>query len=134
LFVGSGRKEDIEYVKNKKGCTFVPFVPTTELPRYYWAADIGVWPREESTSQLDAMACDLPLILSDKISVIERINGNGLLYKEGDHKDLANKIESIEDNKVRERMYKIGVEKALNKLSWMAIAKDRVNDYINQVL
>jgi glycosyltransferase involved in cell wall biosynthesis len=134
LFVGSGKSEDIEYIKSKKGCIFVPFVPAKELPKFYWAADIGIWPREESTSQIDAMACGLPLILSDQISVLERVNGNGLLYREGDVEDLANKIVKLEEKAVRLKMAKVGIERAMNELSWMAIAKERVNDYESQCI
>src|SRR5687768_1987385 len=81
LFVGNGTGEDVDFLQSQRGCKTGSFVPANQLPGYYWAADIGVWPREESTSQLDAMACGLPLVLSNQVKVIERIEGNGLLYE-----------------------------------------------------
>ncbi len=62
-------------LRNSAGCQVVPFVPARDLPPYYWAADIGVWPKQELTSQLDAAAAGLPIILSDRITVLERVDG-----------------------------------------------------------
>lgn len=129
LFIGNGPKEDIDFIQSQKGCIVGSFVPAKELPKYYWAADIGVWPREESTSQLDAAACGLPLILSDKIKVLERVQDNGLLYVEGDHLDMAKKIENLSDLGLRNKMSVIGSQKIINNYSWNKIASDRLKDY-----
>lgn len=129
LFVGNGTKEDIEFLKSKRNCKVGSFVPAKELPGYYWAGDIGVWPREESTSQLDAAACGLPLILSDRIKVLERVEGNGLLYKEGDHIDLANIIKKLKDPVLRKQMSMTGIKKMNEKFSWRVIAESRLSDY-----
>lgn len=129
LFVGKGTPDEINYIRSKEGCIVKDFVPLNELPKFYWIADIGVWPAQESTSQLDAAACGLPLILSNKIQVYERINGNGLLYEEGNEKELANVIMELNDNKKRIIMRKIGIKKIKNNYSWEKIAKDRIVDY-----
>lgn len=128
LFVGSGEKEDIDTIENCKGCIINSFVPALELPNFYQAADIAVWPKQESTSQLDAAASGLPLILGDTIHVKERVDGNGLLYKENDFVDLAEKIKSLESKELREEMGKVGV-KNMEKLSWANITKERIGDY-----
>jgi glycosyltransferase involved in cell wall biosynthesis len=129
LFIGNGPKEDIEFIQSQKGCKVGAFVPANQLPKYYWSADIGVWPREESTSQLDAAACGLPLILSKNIKVLERVQGNGLLYEEGDHLDLADKLEKLSDSEMRNKMSRLGSEKIANNYSWNRIASQRLNDY-----
>jgi glycosyltransferase involved in cell wall biosynthesis len=134
LFVGGGKEEYIDYIRRKKGCVFVPFVPARDLPNYYWSSDIGVWPREESTSQIDAMACGLPLVVSNKVSVMDRVEGNGLLYNEGDAFDLSKKLEELISSQKRETMSTIGIYRAFNQLSWDAIAEDRVNDYTIKTL
>lgn len=129
LFVGSGTPEDVAYIQSMQGCVVHPFVPVSELPRFYQAADIGVWPRQESMSQLDAAACGLPLILSNRIAVKERTEGNGLLYEQDDDKDLAERILDLQDPAVRKRMGINGYEKVRSRYSWEAVAKRRIADF-----
>ncbi len=131
LFLGSGTEKDIEYIKSKKGCYIHPFVKVTLLPSYYRAADLGVWPKQESTSQLDAAACGLPLILSNKIEVHERVSGNGLLYEEGEFIDMAGKIMELFDKSTRKKMSIIGIDKVIKSFSWEAISREREKDYYN---
>lgn len=129
LFVGNGIESDISSIKSYSGCVVNPFVPARELPRFYQAADIGVWPRQESTSQLDAVACGLPIIISDRTQVNERIEGNGLTYKEDDAFDLSQKIKSLTDASLRSRMGQIGIKKIEERFSWKHIAEERIQDY-----
>lgn len=129
LFVGNGTEEDIQFIKSQNGCLIGSFVPANQLPAYYWASDIGVWPREESTSQLDAMACGLPLILSNQIKVMERVDGNGLLYEEGNYQSLISALKQMENKNLRDQMAKKSVEKIREKFSWDIIASERLNDY-----
>ncbi len=131
LFIGNGTDEDIQFIQSQKGCKIGAFVPAKDLPPYYWAADIGVWPREESTSQLDAVACGLPLVLSNQIKVVERIIGNGFLYHEGDHLDLAGALQKMIDPEIRKQMGLKGLAKINEKFSWEMIATERLNDYIS---
>ena len=130
LFLGNGTNEEIENIKSKKGNIVLGFVPVKDLAKHYRASDIGVWPREESTSQLDAAACGLPLILSDKIHVKERVDGNGFLYSEGDTQSLAENILKLKDRSLRESFSKIGIQKVQQNYSWDSIAKKRV-EYFN---
>ena len=129
LFVGNGTDEEKAQLYSKRGCIVHPFVTVNELPKFYRASDIGVWPREESTSQLDAAACGLPLILSDKIKVLERVEGNGLLFHEGDPNDLAEKIYSLKNKQLRNEMSYRSVENVKKNFSWDKIAKDRLKEY-----
>ena len=129
LFMGNGTKEDIAAIQSCSGCVIHPFVPARELPQFYQASDIGVWPRQESTSQLDAIACGLPIILSNRISVNERVEGNGLIYEEDDALDLALKIKSLADTGLRASMGQVGIRKINEKFSWKHIAKQRIQDY-----
>lgn len=129
LFVGNGVGADLAAIQSFSGCATHSFVPARELPQFYQAADIGVWPKQESTSQLDAMACGLPIILSDLVRVNERVDGNGLTYNEGDAADLARKIKLLEQQSVRANMGEIGLRKVEQQFSWKYIAKQRVKDY-----
>jgi glycosyltransferase involved in cell wall biosynthesis len=133
LFVGGGTTADVAAIDACAGCVVHPFVPVRELPPFYWAADVGVWPKQESTSQLDAAACGLPLILSNRIEVHERVDGNGLTYEEGDAADLAARIEALRDADVRQRMGAAGCAKVSERYSWELIARSRLADYRNAV-
>jgi len=130
LFIGNGTDEEKAQISSQSGCVIHPFVTVNELPKFYRASDIGVWPREESTSQLDAAACGLPLVLSDKIKVFERVKGNGLLFHEGDVNDLAEKIFSLKDVQIRKKMSMKSIENVVQNFSWDTIAKERIKDYL----
>jgi len=129
LFVGSGPQADIESIKSCQGCRVSAFVPFRDLPPYYQVADIGVWPKQESTSQLDAAACGLPIIISDRTDVPERIDGNGLTYNEPDAADLAAKLLSLRDPELRRRMGAIGSARIRERFSWTVLARKRIEDY-----
>jgi glycosyltransferase involved in cell wall biosynthesis len=129
IFVGNGAPEEVNFIKTIKGCIVHPFVKVDKLAPFYRLADIGVWPRQESTSQLDAMACGLPVIVSDRVGVRERVEGNGLFYEENDYIDLADKILQLTDWSLREQLAERGMEKIRESFSWEAIAKKRTAEY-----
>lgn len=129
LFVGNGSPEDIESLRSCSACIIHPFVSVSELRNFYWAADIAVWPKQESTSQLDAMACGLPLVLSNRIKVLERIDGNGYLYEENNHHDLAVKLEQLNDQNFRNDFGATASVKVFERYSWLALAQKNLLDY-----
>jgi glycosyltransferase involved in cell wall biosynthesis len=129
LFVGSGTREQEAAIRACAGCVVHPFVAVGELPGFYQASDIGVWPRQESTSQLDAAACGLPIVLGDRITVLERVEGSGLVYREGDAADLARALQQLQDSETRRRLGSHGSDKVLDQYSWRAIARRRIVDY-----
>jgi glycosyltransferase involved in cell wall biosynthesis len=131
LFVGDGSQA--ETIRAVEGCAVHPFVPFTELPSLYWAADIGVWPRQESTSQLDAAACGLPLVVSNRVKAIERVEGNGLTYDEGNQSDLARKLDALSDSSIRSELGQYGAKKMQEHYSWYHTAERRVQDYANSL-
>ena len=129
LFVGGGTQAEVAAIQRCRGCVVHPFVPARELPPFYWAADIGVWPRQESTSQLDAAACGLPIIISDQVTVRERAEGNGLFYPEGDALALRQQIVALSDAEARRRLGSAGSRKMAERYSWIRIAQQRIADY-----
>lgn len=97
---------------------FLDAVPNQELFKYYNAADIGVWPLQCSVTMLEATACGLPAIISDKCGATERVAaGNGLLYSESNPADLANKIVSLLNPELRAYMSQKATAYARN-LCW----------------
>jgi glycosyltransferase involved in cell wall biosynthesis len=129
LFVGDGPPELVHRIRRTPGCVVQPFVPIRDLPPIYRAADIGVWPRQESTSQLDAAACGLPLILDEAVEVRERIDGNGLTYQGGDSDDLADKIIALRDPERRRQMGALGVRRMTALFDWRLLARERLGHY-----
>lgn len=129
VFFGSGM-EQYDTIKNSKGCIVHPFVLARDLPKYYRASDIGVWPRQESTSQLDAMATGLPIIISDKVRANERHEGNGLTYEEGNSNSLVKALLILKSLEVRRRFGDCGLAKIKKDLNWDFVAQERIADFM----
>lgn len=127
LFIGSGiQQEQIQQYKNSKLLGFMEF---QKLGPYYRAADIGVWPTNESTSSLDAAACGLPLVLSDGIVYRAHVEGNGLIYHMNDEKDLARTLLGLRAPTLRAQLGTAGAEKMNSRFSWRSVAERRIQDY-----
>jgi glycosyltransferase involved in cell wall biosynthesis len=127
LFVGNGIQADA--IARQRGCSLHPFVDFEELARYFRAADIGVWPTQESMSMLDAAACGLPIVVNDTLQARERIEGNGLLYRLGDHVDLARVLLSLRAAERRREMGQNGAAKMRREFGWDSVARLRLRGY-----
>jgi glycosyltransferase involved in cell wall biosynthesis len=127
LFIGNGPQNgDLAACD---GCVVLPFRPHGELPAYYRAAEIGVWPTQESMSMLDATACGLPIVVNDTLLARERIEGNGITYRLNDPADLAEKIRLLGDSKYRHQLGDAGARRMPQLFSWNSVARRRLADY-----
>jgi len=64
-----------------------------DLPQFYQAADLSVFPRQCSLSFYDAQACGLPVVSeNNKINIDRLQHSNGLNFNKGDINDFRNKI------------------------------------------
>jgi glycosyltransferase involved in cell wall biosynthesis len=129
LFIGDGAADYVNKLRRAPGCRVLPFVRSHELGTYYRAADIAVWPHQESTSQLDAAACGLPLVLDDAVQVRERIAGNGLTYAGGDCDDLADRLKSLKEPALRRTLGAVGRERMVAHFDWRHLARQRAAEY-----
>ncbi len=127
LFVGSGSVASA--IAAHPGCSVTPFVPWKQLADYYRAADVAVWPRQESLSMIDAAACGLPVVISGRASTTERYEGNGRTYAEGDPADLARVLGELGDAELRLRLGSAGAEKMRQRFGWRRLAGLRLADY-----
>jgi glycosyltransferase involved in cell wall biosynthesis len=127
LFVGNGVQG--RAISSYAGCKTHPFIPFSNLGAFYRAADIGVWPAQESMSMLDAAACGLPIVVNDTMSAPERVNGNGFAYRLNDLDDLVDTLLKLQDPATRLRMGSCGAQKIARNFSWESIAKKRLRDY-----
>jgi len=128
IFVGDGIQSKL--IKAKNNCKVIPFIKHTSLADIYRAADIGVWPAQESMSMLDAMATGLPIIVSDKMGDVGRISNSGLTYKEDDVFSLKEAIKSLFDNNIRIGLGINARKKAEKIYSWDAIASKLLDYYL----
>ncbi len=127
VFVGNGPQKDA--LAAMDGTIVLPFVPYHELGEYYRAADVAVWPTNESTSMLDAAACGLPLIVSDGIVYRDHVDGNGLVYAMNDLSDLEVKLGQLAEERTRQQLGRAGAEKMAEHFSWAQHAEKRFVEY-----
>jgi glycosyltransferase involved in cell wall biosynthesis len=127
LFIGQGSQSS--KILENEGSSIIPFVSHLKLPNLYRIADIGIWPKQESLSMLDASASGLPLILSDKIGDKKRIAGNGYLYEEDNLNSLIDCLKSLENQEIRSKMSILGVSNIEKNYSWNSIVKKYLISY-----
>jgi glycosyltransferase involved in cell wall biosynthesis len=127
LFIGDGIQA--EEIKKLKGCIITDFVLFNDLADLYAIGDIGVWPREESTSMLDAAASGLPLVISNTVQATERIKDIGFTYSENNSDDLAGTLLKLKDPDLRKELGSKGVERMRDQYSWIKMAEIRLNEF-----
>jgi glycosyltransferase involved in cell wall biosynthesis len=127
LFIGDGSQA--REIAARRNVIIRPFMPNTSLPRFYRAADVGVWPTQESTSMLDAAACGLPVVVNDTLRATERINGNGLQYRLNDVDDLVRVLSTLMEAPRRAELGSIGATRMEREFSWRDLAARRLVDY-----
>ena len=121
-------KEEIEELAGRLGVTnrlrFQPFVPHGDLPGYYNAADIGVWPGAPSITVLEALATGLSCVLPLDEPAYRTIHDRGaaLGFRRRDPASLADSINKLLSNAA----YRLEISKSCRrlieeKLSWQAV-------------
>ena len=108
---------------------FLGRVPFSEIPKYLEMADIYVSTSLSdgtSASLIEAMACKLPVIVTDipgnREWIIDR--SNGLLFPIQDHKSLAeNIVKLFKDDASRKSLGKKAYETVMEKADWQKNSK-----------
>jgi glycosyltransferase involved in cell wall biosynthesis len=127
LFIGEGvQRAEIAACRHT---TIVPFMKHRDLAEHYRAADIAVWPTQESMSMLDAAASGLPIVVSNTVGEVERVNGNGRMYKENDVPSMVEALVSLASADVRQGLGAVGRGKMLNGFNWTNYAQSVEEDY-----
>jgi glycosyltransferase involved in cell wall biosynthesis len=127
LFIGDG--PDAAMIRKYSSSTITGFVPFSKVGQYYRAADIGVWPGNESTSMLDAAACGLPVVVSSKVVYRAPVNGNGLTFENDSVEDLMNVLMKLRETDTRRGFGTKGAARMARDFSWQAVAMRRLADY-----
>jgi len=109
ILVGEGQlKQDmLDYIEEQKleRIHFTGFINQKELPKYYGLADVLVLCSESETWGLsvnEAMACGLPIIVSDTVGCAEDLvkeGINGFIFPKGDTIALGDAIRRVAKDK-----------------------------------
>lgn len=131
IICGGGEKDYMKELKDlanklniKEKVTFTGFVNKKELPYYFSASDVGIWPGNNSVIIMEAMACRLPIIMVD-LQLTHLVKyGNGFSFKEDDKEELKKHMQRlIEDTELRKKMSKNSYDGVIKDFSYKEIAK-----------
>ncbi len=130
LFVGKGIESYVNKISLSVNCIVKDFVPNEELPLIYSSSNIGVWPRQESTSRLDAMSCGVPIIINNTSSNKKLVDGCGYLLKDNNFIELAKIISFAYQNKKSHNTKSINsIKRISSEYSWDTIARNKLKDF-----
>lgn len=100
-----GRQVEETFARSEHRVLRFPTQKYADLPPFYQAADLAVFPRQCSLSFYDVQACGLPVVMEDNNINIDRASHqNGLVFRSGDAADFRRqmlKILSLEDKAYR---------------------------------
>lgn len=139
LIIGNGPQEYMEKITNlinekniKNSIIFKDFVKNSELPRYYNAADIGVWPGTHTITAVESLATGLPVIIPDDDMSYKNIfeHQAAMGFKRKDSSSLTEAIQLLINNfEATQNIKKNALSLANNQLSWETIAKKTLHQY-----
>lgn len=128
LFIGEGpQKAPLSALKN---CKVLDFLPHSELRNYYFCADLGVWPRQESMSMIDAMASGMPILVSNEMGDKSRVICTDQLFSPNDSLSLAEAIKRFADMGFRHSIGRSSANLVVNRFNWLDIAAKIKMDYL----
>jgi glycosyltransferase involved in cell wall biosynthesis len=109
----------------------VPSVAQGELPPYYAAADVAVWPRQESKAVFEAMSCAVPVVVSATSGLAHIVAPDrGFVYSPDDASGLATALRAVVADPVgARRVAQAGRDYAVSELSWSRSATRYVDLY-----
>ncbi len=104
----------------------------TKMPYYYRSADVCVHTSLSECCSLvliEAMACGVPIVVTDKIAVYDPVGDAGLHFQPRNSEDLAEKIiRLLWNNKLRSKMCERGLKRISELgLTWKT-ASERYRD------
>ena len=123
------------FSKSKNRIIRFPTQKYTDLPQFYQAADLSVFPKQCSLSFFDVQACGLPVIAEDNNINIDRLkHGNGFTFKAGDINDFREKILKCVDMDETEfkQMKKNAYNYVRDNYDYKNIAEQYTNILVNE--
>jgi len=127
VLVGKGdQEENLKRLSNElsisRNVIFEGFVPEDQLPMYYNACDLFVFPSlQEGFGMVlaEAMACEKPVVASNTTAIPEVVGDAGILVEPGNPDALAEAIiESLNDEHMRKRLGMKALKRVRENFSW----------------
>jgi glycosyltransferase involved in cell wall biosynthesis len=108
----------------------VPSMENDRLPEWYSAADIAVWPRQESMAVFEAMASELPVVVSSRSGLAPIVAPlYGVTFDEDRPGALAESLRHLTSVNERRRLGEAARKLAESSLSWTRSAELYVSIY-----
>ena len=111
---------------------FPGFIPRDELPLWYNAADLFVYPslyEGFGLPPLEAMACGTPVVTSNTSSLPEVVGDSGLLVDPTDAEEIAQAMQRLlTDSSLQDELTNKGLERA-RAFTWQRTARETVEVY-----
>jgi glycosyltransferase involved in cell wall biosynthesis len=121
LFIGEGVQKS--QIAAYRSTVVMSFMKHSSLAEHYRAADIAVWPTQESMSMLDAAASGIPIVVSNKVGEKDRVEGNGRMYQEGDVSSMVAALSSLSSSEERAALGAAGRRKMVAGNNWKTYAR-----------
>lgn len=124
----------VKQLKLKERILFTGYIPEEDLPYFYNAATVFVYPslyEGFGLPVLDAMACGIPVITSNTSSFPEIVGDAGILVDPHDSSSLSDAIQTLLTNPDKHKLFS---EKALERskiFSWKTTAKNTHDIYLS---
>lgn len=105
---------------------FPGFVPAAELPDWYRAAELFIYPslfEGFGLPVVEAMACGVPVICSDTGSLVEVVGNSALTFPAQDEAALVDRLHQImTDAPLRQELRRLGLARS-QQFSWQRTAE-----------
>jgi glycosyltransferase involved in cell wall biosynthesis len=126
----AGIKKSIDDAGRADAFRFSGSIPHAQLPGVYAAADVAVWPRQESMAVFEAMATAIPVVISSRSGYRTLTeNAAGLTFEHDDPSALAEVLRSLFDAERRGRLGTAGRELVERDYSWRRSAERYIETY-----
>jgi len=118
-------KEEFNKLLPNKNIIYIGWIPSTEVYKYFAAADLGVFPGIHSVLWEQAIGVGLPCVFRKMKSVDHvDLDGNCILLENPDVEALKNCINKIHNDKeLYKKMKKTSEEKGMKEFSYRDIAR-----------
>jgi glycosyltransferase involved in cell wall biosynthesis len=131
LFIGGGPVA--ESLAATPGCMVLGWKKHCELPPFYRACDISVWPALGSISMYDAAACGLPFVVPQHLTDRDIARGNSVVFRDNDLQDLQRALRELLQPDRRRQLGHAGAHLVRTRYSWRILAEQRLRDYVEAV-